>query len=216
MKNIFTIVVDGSIGVGKSTLLSSVVFPQKIADRPVKIHVLPENVAKWINYPIDDTKTVNLLTGDTSIFEKQMYITANLCEEYDELIKSINTNDNILHLLLIERGYIGADVFTSMEYEGGNITSEECEIIAAIEPRYPVDALFYLTASKDITMQYLCCNNNNDTNCKNISIDFFNRQYEKYQRIITSRQCNVLDRTNDPNIELTFALEVVKVIEEQL
>lgn len=104
------LIIEGNVGVGKTTMLRR--WRSEYGDDDDAVRIITENLVSWTRYPTgkmiphrDDNEGkdhVNLLAiGDA--FVRQLYILRQIVEEFH-----VNLRDRNVRLMVIERGIIGS------------------------------------------------------------------------------------------------------------
>lgn len=119
----FVIIIDGPIGVGKSTVLEWKPFCDNEHRR---VYYLKENVNKWMNYSIGREEQINLLDHTKiSPYIRQKYILKDLEDEFTRAIKGVENELSYPQrpVFVIERGIHGSKIFTDIDSD--LMTTEE-------------------------------------------------------------------------------------------
>lgn len=183
---VFVVVIDGPQGVGKTTFLN---------DRPLdaywKTKYLLENTSVWHNFPVLmrprdeedvvdylDELFVNLLDqSKISPLIRQKYILMNLAGEIERARADTTETDEIL---VIERGFLGWEVFTRMDRERIPAKGWD-ELKALYEYMYTEsDLRIVMLPPKDVALSRAKARKRPID--ERLDADFFSRSYDAYAR----------------------------------
>jgi deoxyadenosine/deoxycytidine kinase len=197
-KNYILVSVDGSIGAGKSTLISR--LERKLPsieydNRTVKILYLQEPVNLWTGGNENKINYLDLFyKNKIQVFSFEAYIMTTLLQQLKTIIED-NKNEE-LYVIVTERSLLSSfSVFSKLAFQNNKINASEYQILKELsELSVDIDGIIYLDCPPELCLYRIRTRGRVEE--ASIEINYMDALHSKYSDMLDLNLCKNFKKLN--------------------